>query len=184
MATIATRSSKGSALTHVELDANFTNLNDDKAEKSNVLTKDNTTPFTPNNDYEPATKKYVDDNKRRDVATDTEIRTGTNNEKVVTPQGIHDTIFGMGQTLQSFAIPSQRANGATLLNSTGRTIAVFIRSKNSANDRRIYVDGVEVCGHDPKGSTGVYSLFALVPNNSTYRYYSSDGEPDLWEELR
>ena len=93
MATIFTRSSKGSALTHNEIDANFTNLNDDfislnddKAEKSNVLTKDNTTPFTPNNDYEPATKKYVDDNKRRDVATDTEIRTGTNNEKVVTPQ--------------------------------------------------------------------------------------------------
>ena len=138
----------------------------------------------PTTDYQVVNKKYVDD-KGRDVATANEIRTGTNNEKVVTPQGIYDTIFGMSsQTLQGFAIPSERANGATLLNSTGRIIAVFIRSKNSANDRRIYVDGVEVCGHDPKGNTGVYSLFALVPNNSTYRYYSSDGEPDLWQELR
>ncbi len=33
-----------------------------KADKSNVLELDNTTPFTPDTDYEPATKKYVDDN--------------------------------------------------------------------------------------------------------------------------
>jgi len=32
------------------------------AQKSNVLELDNTTSFTPDGDYEPATKKYVDDN--------------------------------------------------------------------------------------------------------------------------
>ena len=35
---------------------------DDKADKSNVLELDNTSAFTPSEDYEPATKKYVDDN--------------------------------------------------------------------------------------------------------------------------
>lgn len=35
---------------------------DGKADKSNVLELDNTTEFTPDADYEPATKKYVDDN--------------------------------------------------------------------------------------------------------------------------
>jgi hypothetical protein len=34
MAVITTRSGKGSALTHVEMDANFNNLNDDKIETS------------------------------------------------------------------------------------------------------------------------------------------------------
>lgn len=34
---------------------------DDKADKSNVLELDNTDAFTPDEDYEPATKKYVDD---------------------------------------------------------------------------------------------------------------------------
>jgi hypothetical protein len=34
---------------------------DEKADKSNVLELDNTTPFTPDADYEPSTKKYVDD---------------------------------------------------------------------------------------------------------------------------
>jgi len=39
-----------------------TGIISDKADKSNVLELDNTTSFTPDADYEPATKKYVDDN--------------------------------------------------------------------------------------------------------------------------
>ena len=35
-------------------------LNDNKADKTSVLTKDNSTEFTPTADYQPATKKYVD----------------------------------------------------------------------------------------------------------------------------
>jgi len=41
---------------------NDTELYSVKAEKTNVLELDNTTAFTPDADYEPATKKYVDDN--------------------------------------------------------------------------------------------------------------------------
>ncbi len=37
MSTITTRSGKGSALTHNELDANFTNLNTDKLEASDIV---------------------------------------------------------------------------------------------------------------------------------------------------
>lgn len=36
-----------------------------KADAGNVLTKDNTTAFTPVSDYQPATKKYVDDSVRQ-----------------------------------------------------------------------------------------------------------------------
>ena len=39
--------------------------------KSNVLELDNTTPFTPDADYEPATKKYHDDNSIANVVEDT-----------------------------------------------------------------------------------------------------------------
>jgi hypothetical protein len=39
MATIVTRAGKGSPLTHVEVDANFNNLNNDNAETSVVATK-------------------------------------------------------------------------------------------------------------------------------------------------
>lgn len=43
-------------------DAATTTALDLKADKSNVLELDNTDSFTPDADYEPATKKYVDDN--------------------------------------------------------------------------------------------------------------------------
>lgn len=35
-----------------------------KADKSNVIEKDNTTTYTPTQDYHPATKKYVDDKSK------------------------------------------------------------------------------------------------------------------------
>jgi hypothetical protein len=44
-----------------KINQNFANLNADKAEKTNVLEKNNTTAFTPSANYHPATKKYVDD---------------------------------------------------------------------------------------------------------------------------
>ena len=46
---------------HTHLEADITDLQD-YALKSNVLELDNITAFTPDTDYEPATKKYVDDN--------------------------------------------------------------------------------------------------------------------------
>ena len=45
------------------LDTNISETLAGKADKTEVLTKTNTTAFTPTGDYQPATKKYVDDNK-------------------------------------------------------------------------------------------------------------------------
>jgi len=44
------------------LEDTASSLRNDLAPKNNVLALDNTTAFTPDADYEPATKKYVDDN--------------------------------------------------------------------------------------------------------------------------
>ena len=49
----------------------------DKAAKANVLELDNTTVFTPDADYEPATKKYVDDNETTVSVTDNLTSTST-----------------------------------------------------------------------------------------------------------
>lgn len=53
-------------------------LNTSKADKSNVLELDNTDAFTPDADYEPATKKYVDDNTISELADDTSPDLGGN----------------------------------------------------------------------------------------------------------
>jgi hypothetical protein len=45
MTTIVTRIDKGTALTHVEMDANFTNLNEDKIEKVATATENNLAIF-------------------------------------------------------------------------------------------------------------------------------------------
>lgn len=55
----------GTELLHQHDGGDITGLQtelDAKADTTNVLELDNTTPFTPDQDYEPATKKYVDDN--------------------------------------------------------------------------------------------------------------------------
>jgi hypothetical protein len=58
-----------------KINQNFANLNADKAEKTNVLAKDNTTAFTPAADYHPATKKYADDAVKPTGRTKTEAFT-------------------------------------------------------------------------------------------------------------
>tara|TARA_R110000822_G_scaffold6018_2_gene25329 strand:+ start:1021 stop:1338 length:318 start_codon:yes stop_codon:yes gene_type:complete len=61
MATIVTRSGKGSSLTHNEVDANFNNLNDDKLELSGgTLTGSLVLNGDPSANLQPATKQYVD----------------------------------------------------------------------------------------------------------------------------
>ncbi|MBL4879764.1 MAG: hypothetical protein JKX82_00435 [Oleispira sp.] len=56
--------------------ANTTTIGN-KAAKSNVLELDNTTAFTPDEDYEPATKKYVDENSTNTAITDNLTSTST-----------------------------------------------------------------------------------------------------------
>ena len=55
MATIVTRAGKGSPLTHAEVDANFNNLNSDKAETSAL----GTAAFTASTDYAAASHTHT-----------------------------------------------------------------------------------------------------------------------------
>ncbi len=60
-----------------------------KANANNVLTLDNITAFTPDADYEPATKKYVDD-KTTNMVTTSGTQTLTN--KTLTSPKINETV--------------------------------------------------------------------------------------------
>ena len=53
-------------------------VSDVKADKTNVLEKDNTTSFTPSADYHPATKKFVDDSVSASGVTSDSTHTFTN----------------------------------------------------------------------------------------------------------
>jgi len=86
MATIVTRSGKGSALTHTEMDNNITNLNTDKLETSGgtmsgaiaMGTNKITGLGDPTAAQDAATKAYVDTNAGGDVVDDTTPQLGGN----------------------------------------------------------------------------------------------------------
>jgi len=52
MATVVTRSGKGSALTHTEMDSNFSNLNTDKPDVIGTPATDNVATFDSNDDVQ------------------------------------------------------------------------------------------------------------------------------------
>jgi hypothetical protein len=64
MATIVTRAAKGTPLTHVEVDANFTNLNTDKAEVSSL----GTAAFTATTAYATAAQGALADSAAQPAA--------------------------------------------------------------------------------------------------------------------
>lgn len=69
----------------------------DKADKTNVLELDNTDAFNPDADYEPATKKYVDDNIP-DVpvkASAAELNAGSDDAKFATAAAIAGSFIGV-----------------------------------------------------------------------------------------
>lgn len=73
-------------------------------DKENVLLKDNTTEYTPNEDYNPATKKYVDDTLGNTIKTD-----GDGNSYLAN-DGTYKTITISGSTLSEDYAPSDLVN--------------------------------------------------------------------------
>ena len=80
------------------------------AKISDVLTKNNTTPFSPTNDYQPATKKYVDDKHimltitdeaRQQLISNQEVKAGEAESKINLVFGSIDNFKNIIQRLLS-----------------------------------------------------------------------------------
>src|SRR6056297_2274659 len=102
-------------ITEQELNDSLKNNINDKADKTNVLEKDNTTEFTPTGDYNPATKKYVDDNAGSDLSESVIVNVSTEDSASVDSQIItltdlsvssdSDTYtLGTGETSHTFKV--------------------------------------------------------------------------------
>lgn len=77
-------------------------LNDEKASKEDVLTKTNTTEFSPTADYHPVTKKYVDGKAVcKDVIVNDSDRIMSNNSNMSDAKGLElvNLIFGSSANL-------------------------------------------------------------------------------------
>jgi len=120
----------------------------------------------------------------REVATAAEIRTGTNNEKVITPLGINSTILGMGQTYQD--VTGSRVLNVTYTNTTGKPIWVSLYGTSAAatNNISVEIDGVPNCSRTTSPASYSNSVQAIIPNGSTYKATVVNSSVTIWIELR
>ena len=91
-------------------------LNDSKADKTSILTKDNSTEFTPTADYQPATKKYVD-SLVSDKGGGDMLRSVYDKDKT----GTVDDSKKFGGQLPSYYSKSTEVGVLTDLNTTNKT---------------------------------------------------------------
>ncbi len=108
------------------------------------------------------------------IASSAEIRTGTNNTKIVTPLGYNETTLGWGQTYQNMT--ASRSSGVTYTNTSGKAIFVYYGGNGSSNPSLV-VDGITI-----QPSYSYLTTFSfMVPNGSTYKI---TGIINNWYELR
>lgn len=104
----------------------------EKANSSDVLEKTNTTEFTPTADYQPATKKYVDNNKLSHIANGEAIgtikigRTGSQRA-----DGPYSTIIGFGGHTSNDALGSVAIGNGECL--AAYTVAMGLTVANGEN---------------------------------------------------
>lgn len=109
----------------------------EKANSSDVLEKTNTTEFTPTADYQPATKKYVDNNKLSHIANGETIgtikigRTGSQRA-----DGPYSTIIGFGGHTSNDALGSVAiGNGECLAD---YTVAMGLMTVASGENQLVF----------------------------------------------
>ncbi|MEG1562280.1 MAG: hypothetical protein RR365_00885 [Bacteroides sp.] len=152
---------------------NFAFIDLNKADKANVLAKDNVSAFTPSSDYHPATKKYVDD-KTSPIQAQLDgklkllsptptgggqvlVTDGANADKITVAKDTANTPIVIGAS--SFAaVP----NSNTL--ATENAVKVYIESILAANDAMHYL------GTIAGGNTGAYGALTPIANSGdTYK---------------
>jgi hypothetical protein len=103
--------------------------------------------------------------------------------------------LGVGQTWQNMTGVGGRALGATITNTTGRSIQVSVRcgsSANSSNQVGLTIDSILVATATTSESNGVayggsaQTLTGVVPAGSTYGIANTAGTSTIiaWMELR
>lgn len=95
--------------------------------------------------------------------------------------------IGVGQTLQTFTVGTQRVAGTTYTNSTGKPIEIYIYGSSGSGGWNITltINGVQVLLIGNTSNQGeVMCLSGIIPNGATYIVGSSGASISSWKELR
>lgn len=149
------------------------------ATKANVLELDNTTPFTPDADYEPATKKYVDDNasgavdsvnsQTGDVVLDADdIDDSSTSHKFVTASDITklSNLSGTNtgdQDLSGLVPKTTTINGNALSSNVTLDIDDVAPTQTGNSGKVLKTDGTNATWQDEAGWGAVSQFFPRTP---------------------
>lgn len=103
-----------------------TELLDIKAAKSDVLLKDNITEFTPTLDYQPATKKYVDDNAGKVDLTEIEANIAANTAAIGTKE---NKVAGKGLSTNDYTTVDSTALAVAKTEKVVKNITMAINTE-------------------------------------------------------
>ena len=118
--------------------------------------------------------------------------TGSSTTSVMSQKAVVDAIVAvktLGDGQKWTDVTSSRQSGVNYINSTGRTIALFVCTlgANAASGIVITVDGVVCSRFGVGGNSGDFSRqsngYAIIPSGSAYRVTATGGI-DTWSELR
>ena len=172
MATIVTRSGKGSALTHTEMDANFNNLNAGLG--GDVV-----------DDLTPQLGGNLDLNGKNITGTGA-IPSANLSGALPAISGsaltnLPASGFGVGQSWST--VTASRALGTTYTNSTGKPMLVSA-SLSGSNQVGLwgYINGAYVSFSTGAQVTYSASVLLVVPNGETYKMANAGGSLYAWYE--
>ena len=122
-----------------------------------------------------------------ELATTAETQAGTDETRAITPLKLKNSVLGLGQTLQTFTVGTQRIAGTTYTNSTGKPIEIYIYGSSAGGGWQISltVNGILTQVISSTSNQGEFMSFSsIIPNGATYVVGNSGATISSWKELR
>lgn len=129
------------------------------------------------------------------IATKEEVEGGVEEKTIVTPKQLHDLlysrVFGLEQKYED--LTEKRELDKTYTNSTGKPITVFAEIRNeddaiSVVNGEFTIDTVKIPfsggGFNTAGAWKTAHISLIIPDKSTYKLTSDNGELKTWIEYR
>lgn len=119
-----------------------------------------------------------------ELATTAETQAGTDDTRAITPLKLKNSVLGLGQTLQTFTVGTQRVAGTTYTNSTGKPIWIIVGMTAGAGAALSITSGGALRVFSVPDSGGATRVIVPILNGETYSATASVGTINYWAEIR
>ena len=118
-----------------------------------------------------------------ELATTAETQAGTDDTRAITPLKLKNSVLGLGQTVQTFTVGTQRIAGTTYTNSSGKPIWIIIGMSAAGAALSITAGGALRVFSVPDNGSATRVIVPIL-NGETYSATTSVGAINYWAEIR